>query len=340
MTNEKLKTLPELAEVFANAKKAGKTIVAASGSFDMLHAGQVEFLQIAKQQGDYLAVFLNSDESVRGYKGKTRPFIPEADRATLLAGLACVDYVLIFNELTPLSVLETLHPDVYCNGADWGENCVEKPIVEKHGGRIHIIKEADRPGNKASDIIKRIQDASSEQPVRAVFLDRDGTLTDNKDGYTYKIEDLELLPGVVPALRLLQEKGFKLILVTNQSGVGRKMFTEADVEKANNWVKDTLAKEGVELFAMYYCPHHPEDGCDCRKPGTGMLLAAAREHGIVFNGSWIIGDADGDIEAGRRSNLMTVKIGSKDKSAQPFGAHFYAKDLPEAAEYILSGKRV
>jgi phosphoglycolate phosphatase-like HAD superfamily hydrolase len=60
----------------------------------------------------------------------------------------------------------------------------------------------------------------------------------------------------------------------------------------------------------------------------------------VFNGSWIIGDADGDIEAGRRSNLMTVKIGSKDKSAQPFGAHFYAKDLPEAAEYILSGKRV
>lgn len=131
---------------------------------------------------------------------------------------------------------------------------------------------------------------------KAIFLDRDGTINADKQ-YLYKIGDFEFLPGVPEGLRLLQEAGFALIVVTNQSGIGRGYYTEEDFQKLNSWMLDTLEQEGIHIDGVYYCPHLPDAAveayrceCDCRKPALGMYRRAAEEHALSFRGSYAIGD--------------------------------------------------
>jgi rfaE bifunctional protein nucleotidyltransferase chain/domain len=144
----------------------GKTIVTFNGSFDVLHAGHVRCLQEAGEQGDVLIVPINSDASIRSYKGKTRPIVPEADRAEMLAALECVDYVVLFDDIVPMGIISEIRPDVHCNGADWGPCCIEKEGVEKGGGRVHILKWA--PGRSTSELLKRIR--SLQESPRAVMI--------------------------------------------------------------------------------------------------------------------------------------------------------------------------
>lgn len=136
-------------------KARGAKVVMMSGSFDVLHAGHVWILEQARQQGDALFLLLNSDVSVRSYKGPTRPIIPERERALMLGAFASVDGVIMFDEPTPLSILKTLHPDVYCNGSDYGPECIEKGVVEENGGRIHIIERI--PGFSTTLLLERIR---------------------------------------------------------------------------------------------------------------------------------------------------------------------------------------
>jgi D-glycero-D-manno-heptose 1,7-bisphosphate phosphatase len=148
----------------------------------------------------------------------------------------------------------------------------------------------------------------------ALFLDRDGTLVEPRH-YPSRPEELVLAQGIGPLLRTFQRSGWELIVVTNQSGIARGYFTEADLERMHDRLREMLRIWGVELNGIYACPHHvdgviPELAipCVCRKPQPGMLLRAAEERGIDLSRSWMIGDILDDTEAGNRAGCRTVLV--------------------------------
>lgn len=136
----KIKTKEEIEQIVKDLKKQGKKIVTCNGCFDILHPGHIKFLREAKQQGDILIVGLNSDSSVKQNKGAERPINNENDRATVLDALEMVDYIVIFNENTPIPLLEIIKPNIHVNGEDYGENCIEAETVKRYGGKIHLVK--------------------------------------------------------------------------------------------------------------------------------------------------------------------------------------------------------
>lgn len=138
-------------------KKEGKKIVFTNGCFDLLHIGHITYLKHARSLGDILVVGLNTDRSVRAIKGKNRPIIPEEERSHVLAALECVDYVILFDEDTPVKLIREVCPDVLVKGADYTkEQVVGHDIVESYGGSVTLIPLIE--GNSTSDIIKRIKD--------------------------------------------------------------------------------------------------------------------------------------------------------------------------------------
>lgn len=159
----------------------------------------------------------------------------------------------------------------------------------------------------------------------AVFLDRDGVI--NVDhGYVSTWERFEFLPGVPDALRALQDAGYLLIVVSNQSGIGRGYYCEADVESLNQAVAQHLGSTvGVTLSEFYHCPHHPTEAegefrrqCDCRKPAPGMIRQAVLDHGIDLKTSLLVGDKDSDIEAGRAAGVARLfKVVDSPQTATP-----------------------
>jgi D-glycero-beta-D-manno-heptose 1-phosphate adenylyltransferase len=132
-----------------------KTIATLNGSFDLLHAGHLFILKEAKKQADLLIVMLNSDASIRGYKGSTRPIIPLEYRLELMAALEFVDYVTWFDELDPCAILQKIRPDVHVNGAEYGENCIEAEVVKQMNARLHLVERI--PGLSTSQIIGKIK---------------------------------------------------------------------------------------------------------------------------------------------------------------------------------------
>lgn len=179
---------------------------------------------------------------------------------------------------------------------------------------------------------------------RAIFLDRDGTL--NVDvGFTHRVADLELLPGVVPGLAQLRDLGFLLVITTNQSGVARGHFSEADMQAFNDALVARLASEGVAIAAVYSCPFHPTEGqgpyhrdSELRKPQPGMILAAAADHDIELAASFAIGDKATDVLAGRgagcRTILVRTGLGREQEKLLDAPPDFVADDLVAAAAFI------
>lgn len=190
-----------------------------------------------------------------------------------------------------------------------------------------------------------INDLSS----RAVFLDKDGTLVENVP-YNVDPEKISLAPGAVEGLKILHAAGYKLIVISNQSGVARGLFKEGDLVQVEEQLKKLLKAEGIPLSGFYYCPHHPDGrvrdytvNCMCRKPRPGMLFTAAREHQINLASSWVIGDILDDVEAGRRADCSTILLdngGETEWSMTPYRRpHYTAPDLLEAAKIIDKASR-
>ena len=149
------------------------------------------------------------------------------------------------------------------------------------------------------------------QSVPAIFLDRDGTINIDS-GYVYEVDRFEFIDGVIDAMRELKAMGFALVVVTNQSGIARGLFTEADFENLTEWMDWSLADRGVDLDGIYYCPHHPEGSveefrqtCDCRKPQPGMLLSAADSLHIDMASSYMVGDKIEDMQAAKAAQVGT-----------------------------------
>lgn len=183
--------------------------------------------------------------------------------------------------------------------------------------------------------------------VPVIFLDRDGTINEEVN-YLYKPEELRIFTGVSEAIRMLREAGYKIIVITNQAGVARGYYTEADVTRLHDYLNRQLAGERAHIDAFYYCPHHPEHGlgsyrvsCSCRKPGTGMFEMAEQDFPVDKERSWMVGDKLIDAEAGHAYGIRTVLVGTgygQEARRQDVEGEFYdifAETLMDAAKAII-----
>lgn len=170
--------------------------------------------------------------------------------------------------------------------------------------------------------------------ARAVFLDRDGVIND----YVRHVnvpEDLFIFPDVGKELRRLQEAGFRLFIVTNQGGIGLGFMTEKALHAIHQKLKRELAKEGVTIDGIAYCPHHPRAGCTCRKPQPTLITSLAQKYAVSLAHSYMVGDRETDVEAGRRAGTKTILIGRG-----PSQADFIVPDLSQAVNMILEDEKV
>ena len=174
---------------------------------------------------------------------------------------------------------------------------------------------------------------------RAVFLDRDGTIMEDSN-YVGDVERVLVIPGAPAALKRLQEAGYKLFIITNQSGVGRGYFTHEAVEAIHSHLDKYFGQTGVKFDRYYVCPHHPEDNCDCRKPKPKFLLDAAREYGLDLSRSFMIGDRTSDLQAGINAGVPTILVltgvGRQTLAKQEAKPDHVAEDIGAAATWILN----
>ena len=169
---------------------------------------------------------------------------------------------------------------------------------------------------------------------KAVFLDRDGTIIEDA-GYLADPDGVRLLPGAGEALRELRGAGYLLVVVTNQSGIGRGFFSVDDMRRVNNRVEELFARQGVFFEDLLICPHAPEENCDCRKPSPKLLLDAAARHDIDLSRSVMVGDKISDVEAGAAAGCaLNILLSSKYDSSNAISCS-RARDMIEAALEIL-----
>lgn len=144
---------------------------------------------------------------------------------------------------------------------------------------------------------------------KAIFLDRDGVINRERGEWVYRIDDFEINKDIPESLRILQEKGFVFIVVTNQSGIAKGVYGHRDVESVHRYMEEYFRAQGIEITDVFYCPHHDDTGrCLCRKPGSLMLEKAIARYNIDVQGSLMIGDKDRDIEAAGRAGVRGILI--------------------------------
>ena len=180
----------------------------------------------------------------------------------------------------------------------------------------------------------------------AVFLDRDGVLIENRADDVRDWSQVVLLPNTISALSKFRNTEYKIVLVTNQSAVGRGLLSLETAKEINHRLASLVEINGGHIDAIYMCPHAPEDHCDCRKPRSGLFLQAAHELSLDLNSSWMIGDAWSDLLAGQGANLRGVILVKTGRGAdqlqhpKPENLKHYlvCDDLSEALDSINSGK--
>ena len=143
---------------------------------------------------------------------------------------------------------------------------------------------------------------------KAVFLDRDGVINEKRDDYVKNVNEFVMLTDVAKAIKLLNDRNYLVIIVTNQSAINRGLLSREELSKIHKIMSQELEKNGAHIDAIYYCPHRPDENCLCRKPRTDMLEKAIQEHAISKKLSWLIGDSESDIIAARQVGILGVKM--------------------------------
>jgi D-glycero-D-manno-heptose 1,7-bisphosphate phosphatase len=191
---------------------------------------------------------------------------------------------------------------------------------------------------------------SGAHPRPAAFLDRDGVINIDH-GYVHRREDFAFVPGVLEGARRLHDLGYALVVATNQSGIGRGLYTEGDFLALTDWMRQSFSAAGAPLAGVYFCPHHPTEAvgayltaCGCRKPGPGMLLQAAEELGLDLAASAMFGDRASDLEAARAAGVPTRVLLATDGVGEParvpdgLATHRYARLDEALADVELAGR--
>jgi len=173
--------------------------------------------------------------------------------------------------------------------------------------------------------------------LKTIFLDRDGVI--NKEvNYLHKIDDFEFIDGVFESCQYLESLDYKIIIITNQSGISRGYYTENDFKIITNWMISEFKKNDINILDVFHCPHLPESNCNCRKPKSGMLLEAKYKHNIDMNNSWLIGDTEVDIIAANSAgitNTILVKSGHKINEADS-NAKFILDSIYQSNKVIIN----
>jgi len=356
MIQDKIKTRQVLQILCEKLKGEGKTIGFTSGTFDILHAGHVDYLDKAKALCDVLVVGVNTDKSVKQYKGADRPINSEAHRAQVVAALEFVDYVFFFSERRNQKNIEMLQPDFYIKAGDYSEaSLTSKEIVESYGGKIQLIPITHKVST--TTILSRLSNSNAFQFVEkegavhqnlrsskqspAVFFDRDGTINEDVS-YLHNPEKFHLLPNAAEGMKKFQDMGYRIVLITNQPGIGMGYFSEEDFYQVNRTMLSALSKHEILVDKIYFCPHSKAVGCDCRKPEQALVQRAKVELNLDLSQCVFVGDKTSDMETGKRAGTRTilVKTGFKGEDGEfPGQPDLWADDLLDAAEKILQDER-
>ena len=175
---------------------------------------------------------------------------------------------------------------------------------------------------------------------KVVILDRDGTIVIDRH-YLSDAARLEFLPGAAEGLRSMHEQGYRLIVISNQSGVGRGLFSLGSLHQMNERLQEMIQMSGARLERIYCCPHSPEEHCECRKPNTQLLMDAASELGFDPSRAIVIGDKRSDVEFGKRVGAVTMLVSAGRSSGEPdsAAADYVVRDLQQAAAVLRSRDR-
>jgi rfaE bifunctional protein nucleotidyltransferase chain/domain len=310
----KIRTREEVVQICCEQRGIGKRIGLTSGAFDVLHAGHVEYLEYARTLVDVLVVAVNSDESVRSYKSPGRPINGERERAEVIAGLQSVDHVFVFSERNNNLNVELLKPDVYIKAGDYtAESLSSRGIVESYGGRVEIVP--FKAGFSTTGVIEKIAALSrteeGEQIVYerrpAVFVDRDGTVNEHIE-YLSDPAQFREIPGSFAALKSIRDLGFRIVIVTNQPGIGLGYFSKEDFFVVNREMMRQASSIGCFIDKVYFCPHSKGDSCQCRKPNPYFIERAVRELNVDLSKSFVIGDMTSDIQLGKNAGCRSVLV--------------------------------
>lgn len=160
---------------------------------------------------------------------------------------------------------------------------------------------------------------------RAVFLDRDGVINKERLDYVKALHELEMISEIIQPIKMLKENGFLIVIITNQSAINRGLTSHNIVKEIHNYIQDYFRENGITIDGFYYCPHRPDENCDCRKPKPGLILMASDALNIDLSSSWMIGDNDSDVKAATSAGCKAIKISTDFK-------------LSDAVQDILNSK--
>lgn len=359
MIQSKIKSRDELASICEGFRKKGKTIGFTSGAFDLLHAGHADYLEKARAMCDVLIVGVNSDDSIRKYKGADRPVVSEQHRLQLVAALESVDYVFLFDERRNQKNIEALKPCLYIKAGDYDDGSLTSgETVKQYGGEVRFIPLVD--GLSTTKIIEKLSvfagpdanrfvDRDQTEYIRmrpakassAIFFDRDGTINVEAE-YIHMPEQFRFLPNSLEGIKRFQDMGFRIVLVTNQPGIGIGYFSKEDFYRVNRIMLTGFSKSGILVDKIYFCPHSKSEKCECRKPGQALIRRAQDEMNIDMTNSFFIGDKTGDIETGRRAGIKTILVqtGFKGEDGEfEVKPDMVAMDLLDASKKVLALQR-
>jgi glycerol-3-phosphate cytidylyltransferase len=313
----KIKTREELKKIVFVLKKRGKIVGFTSGAFDILHSGHVDYLEKAKKECDILVVGVNSDNSIKEYKDPLKPIINEKDRIKLIAGLEAVDYTFIFDEQKNKKNILTLKPSLYIKAGDYSLNeLTSRKHIEKIGGKVMLIPLVEnisttniieRVIKKYNNIPQTLYYPKESEKAKAIFLDRDGTINEPID-YLHEPKKFKLKKGIIEILQKYFEEGYKLVVITNQPGIGFGYYPVEDFFKVNKEMLSQLSHHGIMIDKIYFCPHTQAENCKCRKPEIGLVKRAEKELNLDLKQCIFMGDKESDMECGRRAGCKTILV--------------------------------
>ena len=302
--SKKVVSRDALAKIVQDLKRRGSIIVTTNGSFDLLHIGHVTMLQEAKSLGDVLIVGMNSDASVRRYKGKYRPICSQNHRAVMLAALECTNYITIFDESTPIEFLKIVQPDIHVNSPEHGYECIEREIVEQHGGRIHLARLIEEMST--TQLIQRILEASLHEPGRAIFLNPADLVHENQE-------------DMLNTLKQFQEMGFQLFLLEHPELSSVKSQSNPPLRGVGGCSLPLRGDRGVS---------------------SQNIEKTADDYNISLAKSVIISSEMKDIQMGRQVNCKTILLKrqtcGKEDTISSSGPHYTVENFQEATNLIIS----
>ena len=302
-----------------------------TGSFDLLHDGHKYALDYSSKLVDKLIVLVNSDETIYIYKGKNRPIESFEERIKNLEEYNNNLIYVELDEVIPNNLLKIIKPNKYFISKEWSFNPAEK--IELIEFSTEIIEHPELEGFSSSKIVEE-KIITKFKDDKAIFLDRDGTINEDK-GYINSSEDIEIKEINLKGIREMSKLKYKNIIVSNQSGISRGYFTESELKKVNNRVIELITENGGRIDQIYFDTSLPENPSNFRKPNNGMLLRAIEEFNIVLKDSWLIGDKDTDVELAKKNNIKSIYIkNDKYEYNSRFIYDYSVNDLYEAFKII------